>query len=261
MIMDVARQPYMSIGQFGRAARLTIKALRLYDRKGILKPAFTDSESGYRYYARDQMSVANQIRELRQIEMSLEQIAGILQCPDRLMEEVEAHIRRFELRVTEIRKGARALLADVQQERETMDVRTKTVAGFTVISIKQNVKVDALVPFIGDALKRMQRHAEAEQASTTDVPFGIYHGPVNQDDDGPVEICLPIAERCASTDDLVVGEMPEAQIAYVDIYNDDCIFPAILGNTSVARRMPMWSGGALRTCGAPVVGSDSTGLG
>ncbi len=61
----------MSIGQFGGATRLTVKALRLYDRKGIVKPAFTDPKSAYRYYDHGQMKVANQIRELRGLEADL----------------------------------------------------------------------------------------------------------------------------------------------------------------------------------------------
>jgi DNA-binding transcriptional MerR regulator len=40
----------LTIGVFARAARLSPKALRLYDELGLLRPAAVDDESGYRLY-------------------------------------------------------------------------------------------------------------------------------------------------------------------------------------------------------------------
>ena len=42
--------PLLSIGVFARRSRLSMKALRLYDRLGLLKPADVDPENGYRRY-------------------------------------------------------------------------------------------------------------------------------------------------------------------------------------------------------------------
>jgi len=49
------RTEYLLAGQFGAAARLSPKALRLYAEQGLLVPATLDSGTGYRYYARDQL--------------------------------------------------------------------------------------------------------------------------------------------------------------------------------------------------------------
>ncbi|MEV8633082.1 MerR family DNA-binding transcriptional regulator [Streptosporangium sp. NPDC051023] len=40
----------LTIGAFARAARLSPKALRLYDELGLLLPAAVDGDSGYRFY-------------------------------------------------------------------------------------------------------------------------------------------------------------------------------------------------------------------
>ena len=40
----------ISIGEFARRSRLSLKALRLYDERGVLVPARVDRASGYRYY-------------------------------------------------------------------------------------------------------------------------------------------------------------------------------------------------------------------
>ncbi|MGW5555802.1 MerR family transcriptional regulator [Micromonospora sp. NPDC003944] len=61
----------MTIGAFARAARLTPKALRLYDRVGLLVPAAVDPESGYRLYDAVQVPVARLVAQLRRLGMPL----------------------------------------------------------------------------------------------------------------------------------------------------------------------------------------------
>lgn len=44
----------VSIGAFSSRCRLSAKALRLYDRLGLVVPVRVDPETGYRWYAPDQ---------------------------------------------------------------------------------------------------------------------------------------------------------------------------------------------------------------
>jgi serine/threonine protein phosphatase PrpC len=67
----------LTIGAFARAARLTTKALRLYDEVGLLTPAAVDAESGYRFYDPDQLAHARMIAELRRIDMPLADIRTV----------------------------------------------------------------------------------------------------------------------------------------------------------------------------------------
>jgi hypothetical protein len=46
----------MTIGAFAERTRLSPKALRLYDRLGLLPPVRTDPVSGYRFYGEDQVA-------------------------------------------------------------------------------------------------------------------------------------------------------------------------------------------------------------
>ena len=62
------------IGRFSKMTRLSLKALRLYDEKGLLPPAHIDSETGYRYYQHSQANRAEAIRLLRSVDMPLEEI-------------------------------------------------------------------------------------------------------------------------------------------------------------------------------------------
>ena len=62
----------LPIGRFAKATRLSVKALRHYDELGLLRPAFVDPSSGYRYYRPAQANQAEAIRILRSLEMPLE---------------------------------------------------------------------------------------------------------------------------------------------------------------------------------------------
>ena len=46
---------YMTIGEVAKVKQISIKALRYYEKIGILKPAYCDPNTGYRYYKNEQM--------------------------------------------------------------------------------------------------------------------------------------------------------------------------------------------------------------
>jgi PPM family protein phosphatase len=67
----------LTIGDFARAAGLTPRALRLYDRLGLLPPAAVDPESGYRFYDPAQLRRARLVAALRRLDMPLAEIRAI----------------------------------------------------------------------------------------------------------------------------------------------------------------------------------------
>lgn len=62
------------IGMFAGMNQVSIKTLRYYEEQGLLSPAYVDQESGYRYYVLSQMAELHQIRALREMEFSIEEI-------------------------------------------------------------------------------------------------------------------------------------------------------------------------------------------
>jgi DNA-binding transcriptional MerR regulator len=91
----------LTIGEFSRASYLTIKTLRHYHDVGLLEPAQADSSSGYRYYRADQIATGRTIRRLRELEMPLEQVKGVLQAADAGERNalIAAHLERMEQRL------------------------------------------------------------------------------------------------------------------------------------------------------------------
>jgi DNA-binding transcriptional MerR regulator len=72
----------MPIGGLARLSRLSLKALRLYDAEGLLVPAWVDPDSGYRYYAAEQVRTATTIALLRSLDVPLSAIRDVLAAPD-----------------------------------------------------------------------------------------------------------------------------------------------------------------------------------
>ena len=66
------------IGYFSSMSKTTIKALRYYEKEGLLKPVYIDQNTGYRYYETSQLVEISKIISLRQIGLSIKDIKNIL---------------------------------------------------------------------------------------------------------------------------------------------------------------------------------------
>lgn len=64
----------LKIGEFSKLSMLTIKALRFYEREGLLIPAKVDEWSGYRFYETNQLETAALIKSLRQLDFTVDEI-------------------------------------------------------------------------------------------------------------------------------------------------------------------------------------------
>lgn len=66
------------IGEFSRIAQVSGRLLRYYDEIKLLSPDFTDPQTGYRYYSAHQLPCLNRILVLKELGLSLEQVARLL---------------------------------------------------------------------------------------------------------------------------------------------------------------------------------------
>lgn len=66
------------IGEFSKIAQVPGSLLRYYDDIGLLKPAHTDEWTGYRYYSAQQLPRLHRILALKELGLTLSQIARLL---------------------------------------------------------------------------------------------------------------------------------------------------------------------------------------
>ncbi|GAA0182217.1 helix-turn-helix domain-containing protein [Clostridium sediminicola] len=71
-----------SIGEVSKINNITIKALRYYDKIGLLKPAYIDETNGYRYYNYSQFIIIDKIKKFKYWDIPLNELKDIIYNED-----------------------------------------------------------------------------------------------------------------------------------------------------------------------------------
>ncbi len=98
----MVNQQHLSIKQLSHLAGVSVRTLHFYDQIGLLIPQRI-KENNYRFYTRDALLRLQQILFYRELEFSLEQIAGILNDPGfDLVYALESHREALNGKVTRL---------------------------------------------------------------------------------------------------------------------------------------------------------------
>lgn len=219
----------LTIGAFSKRSRLSLKALRVYDEMGLLKPAYVDPRTAYRYYRDDQMEIARLIGLLRRLEMPLANIAEVLELEGSVAaKSIASYWQGVEADMRTKRKLVRYLQGYLTSKGESMfAIETREVGPQTVATIERRVVVRDLTGFIDEAMGALHDLVAANGAQP-DIPFVIYHGNVNTDADGPVEVCLPFNGQVKPSGEARIRSEPAHKEAFTRITKGQVAFPGIL---------------------------------
>jgi effector-binding domain-containing protein len=110
----------------------------------------------------------------------------------------------------------------------SLEVKVKTISPKQVLSITHHVSVGGLSQTIEESLSILHDMAREQNAETTGPPFGIYHGAINEKEDGPLEICLPVKGNVKGSGNIVLKHLYGGSAACVTMLGEQCEFPAIL---------------------------------
>lgn len=99
----------LTIGRMAKLNCVSEKALRLYHQKGLLEPARTDEETGYRYYDVGQCATVDMIQQLQLLGFSLDEIVDI---------ERDSNVERLGERLRE-------RLGDIERQERTLAIAHK----------------------------------------------------------------------------------------------------------------------------------------
>lgn len=97
----------LSVGQLARRAGLTAKALRHYDRIGLLRPTRVD-DAGYRWYDPARVAVARRIALLRSVDVPIDDVRRCLDTGE-LGSVLATQRRRLESRLTRVQRDLHLL--------------------------------------------------------------------------------------------------------------------------------------------------------
>lgn len=88
--------------------------------------------------------------------------------------------------------------------------------------------VDGLDAFIRDSIDRLQAFVAAQGGRISGPSLGIYHGPINHQDDGPIEVCLPAEGAFRAKDNIQIRELPGGRAAVVVVRDEFTFYPKII---------------------------------
>lgn len=206
------------IGRFARLARLTSKALHLYDALGLLRPAVVDAASGYRYYRITQLPLARRIRLLRSIDMPLEAIHAVVHAPTPAALGALLHDQRRRVadRIARDERSLRLLqqLIEHQDDDLAFAVQRKEVPSQLVAGIRISAAPgdeSRLIPALIDEL-----HATTTRLGVrhhTQPPVRISHA--YSDELVESEIAVPITAPVPDTERIRCQELAAGPVAWV----------------------------------------------
>jgi DNA-binding transcriptional MerR regulator len=184
----------ISIGEFARRSRLSLKALRLYDERGVLVPARVDQASGYRYYDPAQLEEARLVVMLRQLQLPLAAVKELLaRDPADAAERIAEHWRDAEAAHDARRGLADHLVSRLSGKKSVMyEVATREIPGRSLLCLKRNVEEQEMwafgKEFVGILRERPLPKIEGREGAMLCIWWGL----VNADGDGPIEWCVPV---------------------------------------------------------------------
>jgi len=227
----------VSIGEFARLARLSPKALRLYDQSGLLTPDRVDPATGYRWYSAEQLERARLVAALRQIGVPLAQIRPVVELPP---QQCAQRVRAWWAE-TEADHAARRELAGFLVDRlngrtpemsEKHEIKLRDLPARPMLCQMAHVPADELLAFGKAFIGRFREASIKPLEGMLGAPFVIFYGEVSEDGDGPVEWCWPVAEQDA---DRLAAQYPELMLRTEPAHQEAYIFQGLAAQIGPAQ--------------------------
>jgi effector-binding domain-containing protein len=110
----------------------------------------------------------------------------------------------------------------------TLEISAKTISPKQVLSMTHNVRIGGLNSAIEQSLEKMETLVKEQKVEIAGPPFGIYHGAINEKEDGPIEICLPVRGHVQGNEHIQVKQLHGGAAACVTLLGKECEYPNIL---------------------------------
>ena len=220
-----------SIGEFAARTRLTPKALRIYDRSGLLRPACTDQWNRYRRYSPEQVPIGRLVGLLRGADLGLAAVQSVVAALTAGTESACAELEAVLDQMERAHQGRRLVIRHVQSvlrkgTSSMFEVKTREVPACRLMSVQRRQYGDQTAAFVAEAKAAFSAHLGGVEPTG---PFTlIFHGPVNDQADGPIEAALGVPPEVGPTEVIGIRTEPAHTEAYTTITKRQWDYPAIL---------------------------------
>jgi DNA-binding transcriptional MerR regulator len=203
------------IGDFSRIARVSVQTLRYYDDLGLLKPVEVDRFTGYRYYTFDQLPKLHRILALKDLGLSLEEIARLLQdepSTEQLMgmlrlketelkERVEEELHRLERVRTRLRQ------MDEEQKMPNYEVVLKKLDPQKIAGVRGKIPS---YPEQWPLWEELGKYMAAKKIASTGACLTLYY---SEEPDIDAEVCEPVAKEYPDSGSVKFHTLPAVEQA------------------------------------------------
>lgn len=189
----------LSIGRFSQVCRLSVRTLRRYDADELLVPALVDAATGRRYYSPAQVGEAQLIRLLRDLDVPLAEVSGLLGTRDPQAARAALAVHRERLagmlaRQQTVLGELDSLLADPEPVTRAVVVR-RSLPEQLAVSVRTSTTLAGLPAAFGAALGRVERLLHVQAGRRNGPTFAVYHGEGFDPEQLDVEVAVPVAGR------------------------------------------------------------------
>jgi len=237
------RQGLYTIGQIAELCNVSAKQLRYYDEKGILSPAHKDDMTMYRYYTDEQIQAILLLKELKQIDLPLKDIAELLkerdvtqfrsklrQKLDCAREELQNALNKFDqtselfMRMTE---AAEFLGRAANEGSDIDDIRFVTFNPRRVVFTRYESYWNAEDYFTAERRTEIYKFLDEYELQPHGSFMAVFHGGYMHqfsndpaEHKGDLEVCLAVANSKDCPYCRKIGGFQAVSTTYIGHYRD-----------------------------------------
>ena len=210
------------IGEFSQLGQVSVRMLRHYDKLGLLNPEHTDPFTGYRYYKLDQLPRLNRILALKDLGLSLDEIARLLESNLELEQlegmllmkqaQIQQNIQEEQQRLARVASRLRQIKQE--DEPSPYEIVLKTIDPVYIVGKRQVVPtLDDMKAYRCGGFDVLYDWLRLFQVETSGYEMVIYHMQEFVEENIDMELALPLGadavtelqDRCS--DDVYIRDV------------------------------------------------------
>ncbi len=213
----------LKIGEFSQLGQVSVRTLRLYDELGLLKPAQIDRFTDYRSYSIEHLPRLNRILALKDLGLSLEQIARLLdeKVPAAQLRgmlklkqaELEQQLQADQVRLARVEARLRQI--ELEGQQSPYDIVLKEVEAQTIASARQIVPTaEDMDYYCAATYRQVYAWLDRHDVAPSGREFTIYHNQEYTEEQIDLEAAVVIERdairflTAASEGPVTVRELP-----------------------------------------------------
>ena len=212
----------VSIGDFSKMTHLSVKTLRHYHDVGLLVPAETDKMTGYRYYAKSQVPIAQVIRRFRSLDMPVEEVRAIVTTsdPEARSKLIAAHLDRLEKQMAETGAAVAALRALLEQPEASIAVEQRAVGKVTTLAIAERIQVKEVTAWMTAAYAELYDALRSQSSKAAGSSGALWSTELFTEGDGDATVFVPVTGEVRPAGRARPLVVPAAELA-IAVHNGD----------------------------------------